>query len=95
VVSVGELTLNQVKLLIEQRGCSVEYKLSKSGAVLICDGEVLIKKISFNNNSNNNSSSSGSNNISGNSFSIIGPPVKAYFEVREALYSKFAFITSN
>lgn len=44
VVSVGEVTLNSVKTLLESLGFSVEFKISQSGAALVCDSQVVIRK---------------------------------------------------
>lgn len=43
-VSVGEVTLNALKQKLEQRGVTVEFKLSSVGGMLVCGGQVLMKK---------------------------------------------------
>lgn len=44
VVSVGEVTLNSLRQLIEATGTSVEFRIDAQGAVLVCGDQVLIRK---------------------------------------------------
>lgn len=44
VVSVGEVTLNSLRQLIEAAGTSVEFRIDAQGAVLVCGDQVLIRK---------------------------------------------------
>lgn len=44
VVSVGEVTLNSLRQLIEATGCTVEFRLGSSGGILICGDQVIIRK---------------------------------------------------
>ena len=43
-LSVGEVLLHSLKNIIEQYGVSVEFKLTERGAVLVCAGQVVIRK---------------------------------------------------
>jgi hypothetical protein len=44
VVSVGEVTLNSLKLLIEAAGTPVENKIDARGALLVCGDQVVVRK---------------------------------------------------
>ena len=44
VVSVGEVTLNSLKLLIEASGTPVEYRIDSQGALLVCADQVIVRK---------------------------------------------------
>ena len=44
VVSVGEVLLNNLKQAIELTGVPVEVRLTEKGSVLVCGGQVLIRK---------------------------------------------------
>ncbi|KAJ1430040.1 beta-lactamase-like protein [Ochromonadaceae sp. CCMP2298] len=44
VVSVGEVTLNSLRQLIEAAGVQVEYRIDAQGAVLVCGDQVIIRK---------------------------------------------------
>ena len=44
VVSVGEVLLNNLKQAIELTGVPVEFRLTDKGGVLVCGGQVLIRK---------------------------------------------------
>jgi hypothetical protein len=44
VVSMGEVTLSSLRQLIEASGVSVEFRVDSEGAVLICGGQVMIRK---------------------------------------------------
>ena len=89
-ISVGEITLNSLKIHLETLNYNIEFKLTPKGAVLICDNQVIIRK-------NDDVSIEPSRTISGgdvitNDFVLEGPPVKVYWEIKKILYDKFAFI---
>lgn len=44
VVSVGEVTLNSLRQLIEASGTAVEFRIDAQGAVLVCGDQVIIRK---------------------------------------------------
>ena len=48
VVSVGEVTLNSLRQLIESKGVEVEFRIDASGGVLVCNNEVLLRKVNGN-----------------------------------------------
>lgn len=76
VVSVGEVTFQSLKKLVEQAtGTIVEFRLGTEGGMLICGGgQVIIRK--------HNSTD----------FIIEGPPIPAFYEARRAVYDRFAFV---
>jgi cleavage and polyadenylation specificity factor subunit 2 len=75
LISVGEVNLNRLKHLIEQRGTgiTVEYRLGANGGMLVLGGQVLIRK------------------ENDNDFIVEGPPVPAFFEARKVLYQQFTY----
>lgn len=73
VVSMGEVTLNTLKQVLEAAGIKTDFRIGATGGLLVCAEQVIIRK-------------------DGNNFSIDGPPIKAYFEARKALYQQFAFL---
>jgi hypothetical protein len=44
VVSVGEVTLNSLRQLIEASGTPVEYRIDSQGALLVCGDQVIVRK---------------------------------------------------
>lgn len=78
MISVGEMTLPAIKGLIEVKSLPVELRLSSTGAVLICDGQVIIRKVG---------TTDGSNEIV-----IEGPPVRAFWEAKKAVHDRVAFV---
>jgi hypothetical protein len=74
VVSVGEVTLNSLRQLIEASGTPVEYRIDSLGALLVCGDQVIVRKENL------------------GDFAIEGPPVRAFYEARKALYQQFAFV---
>lgn len=44
VVSLGEVTMGQLKQLLENTGIKTEFKLTVSGGVLVCADQVIIRK---------------------------------------------------
>lgn len=43
-VSVGEVLLENLRQLVERMGVSTEYRLSASGGLLVCGGQVVLRK---------------------------------------------------
>ena len=75
-ISVGEITLNTIKSQMEKLGYQVEFKMSSSGATLICDSQVIIRK----------------KETIANHFIVEGVPVKAFWDAKNIVSDKFAFI---
>jgi hypothetical protein len=77
-ISVGEITLNSIKSQLENKGYLTEFRLSNTGAVLVCDGQVIIRKSEKKNH-----------------FTLEGPPVKSFWDIKKIISDKLVFIDSN